>query len=362
MSNTEFNKLYDGIRNLPQDYSYYEKPNYAKKKLIEHVISALKCLDIANQLIIKQNDQLMVAANERTERNKLTLTEISRSNQAKPSIGSHKTKNESLPSFADIVKRPDVIVVKPTGSATNVSREDFKQKAEVALKNVKVSNTRISERGSLVVEVPSQSEHSIATENLKEAFPNNFTVEAPKKIQPKLTITSLPDHFTVDNLIPRICEKDSRLEDMVKSGEEFSVIKMWSNKDRNGDVRSKKFAVKCSPKIREYVMNYNNGYLYLSLCRSKVYDRFFVTQCYHCQSFNHIASKCPNINDSPVCCKCAGDHNTKDCNSNREKCNNCSKAKLKSSHNHKSNSYDCPIYAKEREFLIKRTNYDFEKN
>ena len=149
---------------------------------------------------------------------------------------------------------------------------------------------------------------------------------------------------------------------MVQAGEEFSVIKTWSNKGRNDVITSKKFAVRCSPKIREYVMNTNGGYLYLNMCRSKVYDRFFVTQCYHCQSFNHIASKCPDKDEPAVCGKCAGPHETKGCNSNTEKCNNCSKAKLKTSNCHKSNSTDCPIYAREREFLIKRTNYSLEKN
>ena len=364
MSNQEFNKLYEGIRYLSQDAGNYDKSSYTKKNLIENLISALKCLDVANQLIIKQNDSIMTASNELSEQSKLTRREISQSLQAEPSVTSSSNKPETKAprSFSDIVKGPPTIVVKPTGGATQVNREDFKQKAEAALKDVKVANARISERGNLVVEVPSSVDHSTATENLKAAFPNNFTVESPKKVQPKLTITNLPNDYTADNLIPRICEKDQNLEELIKDGEELSVIKTWSNEGNNGEVRSKKFAVKCSPKIREYVMNANGGYLYLNMCRSKVYDRFFVTQCYHCQSYNHIASKCPNKDDPPVCCNCAGRHSTKYCKSNYEKCNNCSKAKLRSGNSHKSNSPDCPIYGREREFLIKRTDYNLEKN
>ena len=357
MDNQEFNSLYDPLRNLPQNVAGYN--NIQKKDVLPKLISALKCLEVASLLISKQNDTLMATTNELREQCMLTRTALSQPQKAELPVPSDTAENKAPRTFADTVKASHVIVVKPTGDAAQMNPEELKKKAETALKKIKVSNARINDRGSLVVEVPSPAEHSTATENLKSAFSNNFTIENPKKILPKLTVTNVPNEYTEDNLISSICERDTYLEEMVKSGEEMSVIKMWSN---NGEVRSKKFAMKCSPTIREYIMNKNGGYVYLNMFRSKVYDRFSVIQCYHCQSFNHIASKCADKDKSPVCCKCSGPHKIIECNSTHEKCNNCAKSKLRGSHSHRSNSTDCPIYAREREFLIKKTDYSLKKN
>ena len=357
MDNQEFKSLYDPLRNLPQNVAGYN--NIQKKDVLPKLISALKCLEAASVLISKQNDTIMATTNELIEQGKLTRATLSQPQNAELPVSSDTAENKVPRTFADTVKTSHVIVVKPTGDAAQINSEDLKKKAETALQGIKVSNARINDRGSLVVEVPSSAEHCTATENLKSAFSNNFTIEAPKKILPKLTVTNVPNDYTVDNFISSVCERDTNLDEMVKSGEEMSVIKMWSN---NGEVRSKKFVLKCSPTIREYIMNKNGGYVYLNLSRSKVYDRFAVIQCYHCQSFNHIASKCADKDKSPVCCKCSGPHKIIECNSTHERCNNCAKSKLRGSHSHRSNSTDCPIYAREREFLIKRTDYSLKKN
>ena len=196
MSSQEFNKLYESIRNLPQDAASYAKPSYTKNCLTENLISALKCLEVANQLIVKQNDSIMAISNELTEQCRITREATLQVKQIESSATSNTTENK-IRSFSDILKGPCPIIVKPTEGASQVNREELKQKAETALKGVKVSNARISNGGSLVVEVPSPSDHSTATDNLKAAFPaNNFTVEAPKKIQPKLTITNVPNEYT----------------------------------------------------------------------------------------------------------------------------------------------------------------------
>jgi len=62
------------------------------------------------------------------------------------------------------------------------------------------------------------------------------------------------------------------------------------------------------------------------------------TICYNCQLYGHIAKQCKST--SPICGFCAGPHNSKDCDKNRETetptCANCQG-------NHFANSAQCPI-------------------
>lgn len=76
-------------------------------------------------------------------------------------------------------------------------------------------------------------------------------------------------------------------------------------------------------------------------------------QCFHCQSFGHIATKCPrstnNAEDLPTCSKCAKRHLTKDCKSDTLYCTNCQVD------GHASNDWNCPTFTRKCEALNKRS-------
>lgn len=75
-------------------------------------------------------------------------------------------------------------------------------------------------------------------------------------------------------------------------------------------------------------------------------------RCFHCQSYGHIAIKCPRLaadaNDLPTCGKCAERHPTKECNSENLRCANCK------SSGHASNDRNCPEFARKCNALNKR--------
>ena len=75
-----------------------------------------------------------------------------------------------------------------------------------------------------------------------------------------------------------------------------------------GCIQYKKVSIKCSPDIRSYIMNRNGGYIFVGLFKCKVYDRYFVPQCFHCNEFNHFANPYPNKSNPVKCGKCSGQH------------------------------------------------------
>ena len=59
----------------------------------------------------------------------------------------------------------------------------------------------------------------------------------------------------------------------------------------------------------------------------KVRDAIEVRRCYKCLGFNHMTDKCSA--KSPVCPKCAGPHQLKECESDFLKCTHCNSLKGK---------------------------------
>ena len=109
----------------------------------------------------------------------------------------------------------------------------------------------------------------------------------------------------VDEIISATCEKNEQLNHLVESGKTLEVVKYFDAKNNEGDIQHKKVAIECSPEIRSYFVNKNGGYIFVGMCRCKVYDRYFVPQCFHCYGFNHFANNCPNKSTSGKCSKCS---------------------------------------------------------
>ena len=108
-------------------------------------------------------------------------------------------------------------------------------------------------------------------------------------------------------------------------------------------------------------MNWNGGYIFVGLCSCKVYDRYFVPQCFHCYRFNHFADDCPNKNNPDWCAKCSGQHKTENCTSKFLKCLNCVQAKVNGSDDHEATCRFCLILNNEENQIQRRTNYSNKK-
>ena len=69
-----------------------------------------------------------------------------------------------------------------------------------------------------------------------------------------------------------------------------------------------------APEVRKAISERRDR-LFLKLRQHIVKNRFYVTQCYHCQRFGHVAGSiyCPNKGKSAVCVFCTGEHDTRQC-------------------------------------------------
>ena len=138
-------------------------------------------------------------------------------------------------------------------------------------------------------------------------------------------------------------------------------MKSWDTKDHSDNLVARKLAVRCSPRIRNHIIDKCKGYIYINLLRCKVFDRFYVPQCFHCQRYNHFSNSCPDKNKRPICGKCSGQHDTKNCKQTVRKCANCVRFK-ESEVNHATFASSCPSLDKARRVLMSKTNYLESKN
>ena len=347
-----FSNLYDLVRNLSTEPDAHKKVN--KPEVLEHLVNALKALKEANELIKNQSTTIMQVTNELVQQCQESRAARSQANTPSPALIPHTTNSNAAESM------PKLILKRTQGSEA-IARADIDAKMRESLKNVHVNRTRIIGDDTVIVEFPNQQNCSNAVDNLRREF-SNFSVENVKMISPKLTIVNVPLDVANENLIPELCLKDPFIKNCVDdNSDELSIINSWDTKNRSGVVVARKVAIKCSPRLRNYIVNKCNGYVFVDLSRCKVYDRFYVPQCYHCQKFNHYSGSCPENNRSPTCAKCSKNHHTKNCNETSLRCANCVHFK-ESDVNHASFSQSCPSLDRAQKILMSKTNYDETKN
>ena len=354
MTAEAFHLCYDVVRSLPTDINSLNRQK--KDDLIQHLSSALLALKHAEKTIFKLTDTIAssnAALVKRCEENR----------------GSNRHQdNNQAPHPSLPAKEPPTIILKPKkpqnpdeGNPDTV-RTTIETRYSDALKKVNVTNARVTERGSIVVNVPNNESYQKATTNLSSALASDYVFENPKKLFPKLKIVNLPKDLNDSSIVDSLCDKDDNLSNMIQEGEKFEIIKSWDVKNKNDSSIIKRTVVfKCSPKIRNYIMNINDGYVYFNCLRCKVFDHFFVSQCYQCQGFNHFANSCPDKNKSPTCGRCSESHLTKDCRKNIDKCSNCVKTGSRKNINHRASSINCPQLIREQNIIMRKTDFDGEK-
>ena len=126
----------------------------------------------------------------------------------------------------------------------------------------------------------------------------------------------------------------------------------------------KKMAVlKISPEVHNAIARSGN-HVFLGLTSCRAFDRFWSTQCRHCQKFGHTKERCPTKDTSPACGFCAGPHTSLNCpDKSVLKCVNCSSLDSPAERcHHSASSLDCPVMVSERNRVMENTDFGSSKN
>ena len=235
-----------------------------------------------------------------------------------------------------------------------------KPKVETALKNIPVLDLSVNKkRTHLHFETDDQLEQ--AKEVLSPFLEVSTFVEKEKKKDPRIMINDLdPDLLEKDVLLSEILsDKNEGVKRLTEEGHQVKVVHVN---------QSGRYAVvQVSPEVRKVIAERKDR-LFLKLRQHMVKNRFYVTQCYHCQRFGHVAGSiyCPNKDKEAVCSFCSGEHDTRQCPAKKNndiskmKCANCdhsgSKEDKRHAKSHPASSNLCPFYVNAKARLMDTTS------
>ena len=179
------------------------------------------------------------------------------------------------------IEHQNVLVIKPkpgtemAGDGTINGNE-----IEEAMEKIQVSSCRKTKSGGLVVKFPNREAMSEASLALETRLGPSHAVQVtePKKMLPKMTVPDVSHSLADEEIIPAILNKNPNIQKLSEKGYDLSLL-FTIKKDH-----SKTAVLKMAPEIRSEIIK-NGNYIYIGLKRCKAYDRFWVSQCYHCQGF-----------------------------------------------------------------------------
>ena len=172
-----------------------------------------------------------------------------------------------------------------------------------------------------------------------------------------MTLLDVPSALPDSDIISMVQDKNPKIKGLMTEGYTLTLL---FTRTREG----KRMAVmKMSPEIRNAIVS-NGNRVFLGLTSCRAFDRFWATQCHHCQKYGHTKERCPSRSASPVCEFCASSHASSDCpDKSVLKCVNCSlQGKTPDRCHHSASSLDCPIMISERNRVIENTDFGPSKN
>ena len=234
-----------------------------------------------------------------------------------------------------------------------------------AISGINVNFCSVKKSGVVAIGFNDSETKKQAEDKIKrnEKLNVDFQTKYPKKMMPKITIKGINEvlfegcHDNRDQmkevLKEDIIDRNENIKMLLEEypNESLTVVVVQKTMPSHSSV-SYMAAVKMTSRLRKSV--YDNGdKLYVSLKRCKVFDRYHVKQCYHCQQPGHISNNCPDkkANKAPTCFYCSKAHFSKDCgvkgSLEEQCCSNCLKssnpAMIEGAKSHTSASPKCPV-------------------
>ena len=220
------------------------------------------------------------------------------------------------------------------------------------VRGLDIEYCRQRKSGIIALKVSDENEKQQVLDRLNDnvQLATNYTAKLPQDKQlPKVTVTGISEFLFDDcgddteqmksTLIDEILFRNKDLEKVVNGLEgvkEVLEVVMLKKVDHNVNSASYTAVLKVSAKLRHAIhLAGNKVFIYLNRC--KVFDRYYLTQCYHCQRFGHTAENCEH--EEPVCRYCGKNHESQSCdvksNTDMHCCANCMSSPIQ---DHKDNA------------------------
>lgn len=239
-----------------------------------------------------------------------------------------------------------IVFVKPkNGQSCEMTEKDFKNHIDPS--QVQVNRLRKGPKGGLAVVCESQVESDKLEKIATDKLGDNYVIEPQKVQKVELKIVDIGENLTEEELMLALKKQNEQI-----ASREINLLSFYEVK------HSKSFSAIIEVDGETSDMLLDKGFLKVSFSRCRVFEHVKMSRCYKCQGYNHKASECKN---NRACKKCAGDHDMKDCTSDKFMCVNCKVANEKFSLNlnvnHRVSSMKCTVLNKKMKAKKGRFQY-----
>ena len=253
--------------------------------------------------------------------------------------------------YAEKVKQgKNLLLIKSTIDTEKII--DKKMEMAESLKDIEIMNTKSTTKGNIVINFANEAQRDEAEKRIKDKVPNANTKKLGK-LMPKIMICNVGTLENDSEVINTLIRANPCLESTPNIE---NKIKFLFKKPAAGNTSH--FILKCDPDVRRTVHE-NHDKLKLEWGWYDVRDRYHVLTCSHCQGYGHMEKQCKK-SEAAICGKCAGNHNTKNCNSEVEKCINCVRREGFDTR-HRVNSRMCRVYDDEIARVAAITDHGYDQ-
>ena len=232
-------------------------------------------------------------------------------------------------------------------------------KVEAALKHIPVLDTSVTGKQTQLY-FDTEDDMNEAHKALSPFLEVTTSIKKEKKRDPRVMVSDLDvDLLDKDRLLEAILsDKNGTIKQLYDLGFTLKVV--------HTNAHGRYAVIQVAPEIRQAITD-NGERMFLKLRQHTVKNRFYVTQCFHCQRYGHVAGSvyCPNKDKAATCAFCAGEHDTRHCQAKKNsdlgkmKCVNCeaggSKEDRRYAKSHPASSSLCPSYVSARARLMGST-------
>ena len=277
-------------------------------------------------------------------------------------------------------KEKHVLLLDPSDPEV-VNSVDFKKKTvhsvNKAIHGINVNFCSVKKSGVVALGFDDIESKANAEEKIKESaeITDVFSTRSPKKLLPKVTLLGI-NEVIFDECSNKDEMKTALLEDILLRNDDIKKA-LTSSPDESLEVLviqksmpsdhtvSYSAILKMSSNVRKAIHKRANR-IYVSLSRCRVFDKYQILQCYHCQKPGHHSNNCPKKDDDPTCLYCGGNHKSKLCVDKGKKCcinclNSSNDLHRSQANTHSAASIQCPILKPFRDNIKDKTENWFGK-
>ena len=251
------------------------------------------------------------------------------------------------PSYANIARNEkSVLVIKKRATGETANMEDVQTIAENT--GSAVTNAYKNSSGDAIIVCESKDSVEKMRPALVESM-TDFTVVSPPARRPTVNISEINRNYSKDELF-KVIKAQNINRGIEITEDNFNILFIKPHAKNNSLYMA---VIRVSDAIRDAIKHAGDKVCIGSIA-CPVFDRFFVRRCNKCQGLNHWKDECKA--DKPVCGRCSGEHETRDCSSTTRKCSNCTAAGI-SENNHETSWVKCKTYISAQNKFKSTINY-----